>query len=547
MAATADELLHDARRALAQERFAECTELCERGLALAPSEWPGFDAEEDLGEPSSPGRGFGEELRDLMAEAEDELAAEDMLGMESMSPMKNGKRSAARAPPKPRPPLRALFCADSYGWVILLAAAIGGFSSSPGQSPVIGVLTSGLISELELTRSRLSEIFFLSTISSAVLQPFVGRLIDKNRPQKCVVVISLCLGVACFTVSYVQGQVGLFFGLWWLRLFGQGSMTLVSSTVLNLWWVKRRGMVNGISGAFNSVAIMAFSPSVTKHSVDSVGWRATYRTWALVVGVGTASAGALLFRDSPEVYGLLPDNEKRARSSRAGGGGEGEDGSEEDEEEDEGGADELDWEVSEAIHTTAFWAVVVGNMSVGATGTAFFFHFVAIMEENSIAGLELDEFYFALAVSSVLARLFGGAALDKAPLHLVLGGSIAMQGVAILILANIAWLPGWFLYAEACLQGWSQGMAMACSSIVYANYFGRANLGAIGGFANAMGVAGTALGPFPFGLVKDATGTFQYALYGSFCVSVLCSLLVISLGKKPVKKHKYGSVQTFEH
>ena len=58
---------------------------------------------------------------------------------------------------------------------------------------------------------------------------------------------------------------------------------------------------------------------------------------------------------------------------------------------------------------------------------------------------------------------------------------------------------------------------MNVASVVFANNFGRKYLGEIQGLADSLGVLGSALGPFPFGLVRDQTGSYNTAfLVGSF-------------------------------
>ena len=52
---------------------------------------------------------------------------------------------------------------------------------------------------------------------------------------------------------------------------------------------------------------------------------------------------------------------------------------------------------------------------------------------------------------------------------------------------------------------------------MFANNFGRKYLGEIQGLADSLGVLGSAIGPFPFGLVRDQTGSYNMAFFvGSF-------------------------------
>ena len=58
------------------------------------------------------------------------------------------------------------------------------------------------------------------------------------------------------------------------------------------------------------------------------------------------------------------------------------------------------------------------------------------------------------------------------------------------------------------IQGASQAV-FSVGNVVYANFFERARLGNIQGVGKALVVLGSALGPFPFGLCRDLSGSFD--------------------------------------
>ena len=47
------------------------------------------------------------------------------------------------------------------------------------------------------------------------------------------------------------------------------------------------------------------------------------------------------------------------------------------------------------------------------------------------------------------------------------------------------------------------------SGVVWANYFGRKHLGSISGVARLAGTIGSALGPMPFGIIRDVMGSYN--------------------------------------
>ena len=73
-------------------------------------------------------------------------------------------------------------------------------------------------------------------------------------------------------------------------------------------------------------------------------------------------------------------------------------------------------------------------------------------------------------------------------------------------------------------------------------YAGRQHLGAIQGFAQSAGVLGSALGPFPFGLTHDRTGSYYWAFIVSAMVTLLNAVAAWRYMIPPVKdKHGGGA------
>ena len=83
-------------------------------------------------------------------------------------------------------------------------------------------------------------------------------------------------------------------------------------------------------------------------------------------------------------------------------------------------------------------------------------------------------------------------------------------------------------------------------SVVYASYFGRRNAPKIQPLATSLTVAGSAVGPFPFGIVHDNLGSFKLAFVGSSAVLLLASLLVWLFGKKKKSRLLNGGGDSIE-
>jgi sugar phosphate permease len=485
-----------------------------------------------------------------------------------------------------------------YGYVILLVATIGKILSAPGQSPCIGVVVDCVMVSLGLSRSVTSALYLVATVGSAATLPTVGRLVDRHGVQTSITVVSVLLGLACMLLSICESAVLLLLCFYLLRLLGQGAIMLVSQNAINLWFVRLRGLVMGIAAAGASMGVTALVPSAMAAGIDSIGWRPTYRVLGLVC-LGFSALGFAFYREKPELYALRPDGDSAALAAsdsaaeaadeqRQGAlGAKGEAGK-------EGDADEEPaWTRAEALRTGAFWAISFGCLSIGLTATAFWFHLNRIITDRlgvtappsltfegsgeepgsgidgghgdggtngsvvrdagsgeASAGADegtcgvraapeiMTQIYTVLAISSTISRVGGGFLADRVAPRLLLASALLLQALS-LALVLVSNSIGMVLLV-CTSQGVSQALMGSVSGVVYANFYGRANLGAIGGVAKSMVVLGSALGPFPFGAVRDMTGSFDPALLASVVLSLVCCGWALRHGRAPVQARRPG-------
>jgi MFS transporter, OFA family, oxalate/formate antiporter len=177
----------------------------------------------------------------------------------------------------------------NYAWVVLAASTIGLILTSPGQTYAVSIFIERFIQDLGISRSLVSALYTVGTLTASMGLPLIGRLIDRNGMRAMVAFIALGLGVACLYMGSVRGPVMLVLGFVALRMFGQGSLEPVSKTVINHWWVRRRGMATGISSLLSSVLGTGLWSILIQALIAFVGWRAAYRWLGLGIATWAAS------------------------------------------------------------------------------------------------------------------------------------------------------------------------------------------------------------------------------------------------------------------
>ncbi|MEX2500849.1 MAG: MFS transporter, partial [Trueperaceae bacterium] len=292
-----------------------------------------------------------------------------------------------------------------YAWVVLMASLVTMVATIPGQTVGVSVFLDAIIDDLGVSRSTVSLLYTIGTLAGSLALPFVGRFIDGRGPRLAVGVIATLFAGACLYMSFVEGLWMLAIGFVLIRMLGQGSLSLVSQHVVNLWFVQRRGMAISLMMVGMAVAT-ALVPSLLDGLVGSAGWRGGYAWLALVVAVVAIPAGIAFFRDRPEAYGERPDGHRAGTK-------------------DVPPLDEAAMTLAQARRTSAFWLVVAGDAATSALGTGLIFHHFDILGQSGIDRATAAAAFVPIGLVTAVGTFAGGVMLDRFPPRFALSGCLA--------------------------------------------------------------------------------------------------------------------------
>lgn len=429
------------------------------------------------------------------------------------------------SPQRPFDPARLPFF---YGWVIVAVSTLGVIMSIPGQTMGVSVFTDWLITETGLTRLGLANAYLAGTLTSGLLLPFGGTLLDRWGARALVVLCSFGLGLTLVLMSQVGRLIHALGGaeivafaalvlcFVLLRFSGQGMLTMVSRTMLGKWFERRRGLVAGLSGLFVAFGF-ASAPLALSWGIDRAGFRGAWLALALVVGVGMSLVGWLFYRDNPEECDLCMDGDARgAEAARRASG--------------ESPEPEPDLTRAQAVRTLPFWTVTLALAFQALLITAVTFHIVDI---GALAGLDrahVVALFLPIAVISTAVGFLAGWAADRVPMRALVLVMMLGQGLGV---ACAAWLrePAFF-WLTALGLGISGGLFGPLSTVALPRFFGRLHLGSIAGIQMMAIVIGSALGPSLLALSKSFTGQYADGLYLG-CILPLSGLVLALVTKDP--------------
>lgn len=418
---------------------------------------------------------------------------------------------------------------------MLAMAAATVFMSAPGQSFSVAAFVDPMLADLNTDRTSYSVAYMVATLIGGLTLPFVGRTVDRFGARIVLPIVAILLGFACGWMSMLTGAAGLYVGFTLIRCLGQGSLTLMSNWIIGEWFHDFRGRAAGICALGGTASVLVI-PQLNDYLISNYGWRHTWVILGAAVCVVLVLPGAIFLRNRPEPLGLLPDWKFP--------------GSTDTERHDESAAvasvanrsdpvKDPSWSTHDVLRCSAFWKIASVVATVSLVGTGLMFHQVSILSEQNVSRRLALGSLGVQAGAATISALLAGYLTDRMPARFVLACSMLLEVMAILLLLFLPSAKWVVLYSA--LLGLHGGIIRSTGSVVWINYFGRRNQGAIQGLSMSVMVLAAALGPVPLALVRDATGHYAPALWGFLLLPILAGTAILS-----AKPPRYSRAAEFE-
>ncbi len=399
-------------------------------------------------------------------------------------------------------------------WTALLAAGTGvmlGISALPAY--VLGVFAGPMTREFGWSLGAYQAGTLLFTLGILLCSTGVGSLCDRYG-ARAVAMVGMPLGaVGVASLSLVQLPVWS----WWLLMFlaallGSGTLPTVWTRMINVLFVRRRGLALGLvlsgSGLF-----ALFGAPLAQRLIEVFGWRGAWLGLALLPLVAGWAVVALAFRgdDRPRTVGVAPSEHSAHAAESAGIAG---------------------LTHHEAVRQFRFWVMALGfgAVTVGVGGMNS--NFVPILVSKGIGAGDAAQLFGTLGLAMAVGRLGIGFVIDR----------IWAPGVAAAVLGLPA-ISAWLLIGgevtrtdalvAAALLGFAQGAEYDFLAYLTARYFGMAHYGRIYGRIVIPIIIATAVGAFGVGRSKDLYGSFDAVLPVIALLFVAGALSMLALGRYP--------------
>ena len=410
-----------------------------------------------------------------------------------------------------------------YGWLLV---AIGFVTMAVGVNArtAFSLLFPPILDEFGWDRGVTAGIFSFGFLVSALVMPFVGRLMDRRGPALVVElgVAAMAAGLLLAPLAREAWQLYLTLG----ALVGGGINCLAytgQSLYLTNWFVRRRGFA--LSIAFSGVGI----GSVTllpwlQTLIEDGGWRAA--CWALGILVLVLLVPPnLLLRRRPEDLGLNPDG--IGASSLTGG--------------PHGNIIDpawaaVDWTLARALRTARFWWIAVGYFC-----GLFAWYAVQVHQTKYLIDIGFSPATAAWALGIVsLVAVPGQIALGHLSDRIgrewvwVIGnGGFVLCCLALIALRDYPAMA--VLYAMVVAQGAiGYGLTSVMGAIPAEIFEGR-QFGSIFGCVMLSAILGGAAGPWLTGILHDRFGDYAAAFLLSIGLSLVSAAAIWRAAPRKVR------------
>ena len=411
-----------------------------------------------------------------------------------------------------------------YGWNIVIASALtNGFGGSVHWQGFT-VFFIPISQSLGISTAQMAMPFAFSRVENGLVGPLTGWLLDKYGVRRLMIFGTLATGIGYILLS----QMSTFFSFLLVYVFvvSLGSSTSfmqASTTALNTWFSRRRGLVMSINSAAFRLG-GAFMVPLLSVAVLRWGWETT----AIWVGVGMivfiAPLG-IMYKRSPESMGVGPDGDPLKVVAKT-------DASDKDGQANTGEIPETDddWTAKDAIRTRAFWTLALGTVLRMSVHGTIFVHFIPIMVWKGESQQMSANLLGLMALVSVPLILVFGWLSDRLGRQKMLAGCY-ISAASALALLNV--VDGTWPIFVALLLFTGTEIGSGLNWALVGDLFGRRRFATIRGLLSPIYNVALFTMPVAAGWVFDETGSYEIVLWVGAGLLIAASMVFLTV-QKPV-------------
>jgi MFS family permease len=403
-----------------------------------------------------------------------------------------------------------------YGWV-LVAVAFVTMGLGVSTRTAFSLLFPPILTEFGWERGVTAGAFSFGFLVSAILSPFVGRLMDRRGPRLVIETGVGCMAAGLMLAPLVRQPWQLYVTLG--VLVGGGANCLGytgQSLFLPNWFVRRRGLAMSIAFSGVGLGSIIVLPWL-QMMIGRVGWRSACWTLGLMVLALLAPLNLLLQR-SPEDVGLEPDGDHALPTNA---------GSPSTRNVVDPAWAAVDWTLGRAMRTARFWWIAIGYFCGLFAWYAVQVHQTKYLVEIGVSAPHAAWALGMVSLAGVPGQIVLGHVSDRVGREWVwTAGSLGFVLCYLALLGLRQGPTATLLVLMVASQGaLGYGLTSVIGAIP-AEIFQGPHYGTIFGTLMLAAIAGGAAGPWVTGALYDVTYSYTPAFWAAIGCSVLSAAAI---------------------
>ncbi len=387
---------------------------------------------------------------------------------------------------------------------IIIFGFIFTFFSSFGQSFFIGLFNSNIRADLNISHGQFGTIYALATLISSFTLIWVGKKIDDFKLIYFSLFVILLLFFSSIFFSFVNNIYLLFFGIFFLRLSGQGLMSHTATTSISRYFNLNRGKALSVTwlGLSSAEFIM---PITIVFFLSIYSWRSIWLSIALLIILFLPILSFFtikkitLFSREKDSFNLKKQNIKN-------------------------------WTRKEVLLDPKFYLISLVMLAVPAINTGVFVYQSFILESKNWGDFVIAKSFMFYAILSVSTLFISGPIIDKYSSKQILPlMNIPSLFAMVILFYSDNHISSYFILG---LMGISNGLANVLGSSTWAEIYGVKFLGSIKAMTTAMMVFSTAFGTAVFGIIIDLGYPIETIAMVSFTYIIGANVLILIFKSK---------------
>ncbi|NND05332.1 MAG: MFS transporter [Saprospiraceae bacterium] len=369
------------------------------------------------------------------------------------------------------------------------------FFSSYGQTFLVSLYIPQIEAAFGFSNTTLSALYAAATMGSALTLPWIGRKVDVVALKRFATGVVLGCALACVILSLAHHTIVVLLGFFGLRLFGQGLLSHTSVSTMARAFELDRGKAISIAGLGHPLG-EALLPIMVAFAISYLGWRSTLQISSLVLLGSMLPLIFILLSAQPAkiLHPAVLSSEQLLSQKNP----------------------------LRLLRDGRFWIIAPVLFMLGFLSTAIFFFQIKLGNSRGWDPTWVAGSLSIYALANALAMMLSGPMIDRLTAQRVFPYILIPFTLGFLLLA---FSHHTLVYPAAlALLGLSNGAGSTTINALFAEVFGSEMIGTVRSVFATVMVFSTALGPISFGLLLDASWSYQ-------AVFLLSSLgLVMAMG-----------------